>query len=152
VKATTICGCRSSEPCPSRNVSRDDREGDQADRARTLTCVPDDSTSIAVVAAHHAAIRSSSHSSMKAENWFQLRIVGVGQRSLSRATHPSVEGWNRSGFSRGSIGLGEPSRVECGNVNDCAVDGVLRRHRCAVAKYPRKRRESHQCRSRSLGR
>ena len=32
---------------------------------------------IAVVEAHHAAIRSSSHSSMKAENWFQLRIVGV---------------------------------------------------------------------------
>jgi hypothetical protein len=32
---------------------------------------------IAVVEAHDAAIRSSSHSSMKAENWFQLRIVGV---------------------------------------------------------------------------
>jgi len=32
---------------------------------------------IAVVEAHHAAIRSSSHSSMKAENWFQLRTVGV---------------------------------------------------------------------------
>jgi hypothetical protein len=32
---------------------------------------------IAVVGAHHAAIRSSSHCSMKAENWFQLRIVGV---------------------------------------------------------------------------
>ena len=27
--------------------------------------------------AHHAAIRSASHSSMKAENWFQLRVVGV---------------------------------------------------------------------------
>ncbi len=34
-------------------------------------------TWIAVVEADHAAIRSSSHSSMKAENWFQLRIVGV---------------------------------------------------------------------------
>ena len=32
---------------------------------------------IAVVEAHRAAIRSPSHSSMKAENWFQLRIVGV---------------------------------------------------------------------------
>jgi len=32
---------------------------------------------IGVVEAHHAALRSSSHSSMKAENWFQLRIVGV---------------------------------------------------------------------------
>ena len=32
---------------------------------------------IAVVKAHHAATRSSSHSSMKAENWFQLRVVGV---------------------------------------------------------------------------
>ena len=32
---------------------------------------------IDVVEAPHAAIRSSSHSSMKAENWFQLRIVGV---------------------------------------------------------------------------
>jgi hypothetical protein len=32
---------------------------------------------IAVDDAPHAAIRSSSHSSMKAENWFQLRIVGV---------------------------------------------------------------------------
>jgi hypothetical protein len=32
---------------------------------------------IAVVQAHHAAFRSSSHSSMKAENWFQLRVVGV---------------------------------------------------------------------------
>ena len=31
---------------------------------------------MAVVDAHHAALRSSSHSSMKAENWFQLRIVG----------------------------------------------------------------------------
>ena len=31
----------------------------------------------AEVEAHHAAFRSSSHSSMKAENWFQLRIVGV---------------------------------------------------------------------------
>lgn len=29
------------------------------------------------VEAPHAAVRSSSHSSMKAENWFQLRIVGV---------------------------------------------------------------------------
>jgi hypothetical protein len=36
---------------------------------------------IAVVEAHHAAIRSSSHSSMKAENWFQLRIVGVTKKS-----------------------------------------------------------------------
>ena len=33
--------------------------------------------SIAYVGAHHAVIRSSSHSSMKTENWFQLRIVGV---------------------------------------------------------------------------
>jgi hypothetical protein len=32
---------------------------------------------IAVVEAHHVAIRSSFHSSMKAENWFQLRNVGV---------------------------------------------------------------------------
>jgi hypothetical protein len=75
-------------------------------------------------------VRSSSHAGNTSSN-----LVGVGQRSLSRATHPSVEGWNRSGFSRGSIGLGEPSWVECGNVNDCAVDGVLRRHRpayCAV--------------------
>jgi hypothetical protein len=32
---------------------------------------------IAVVEAHHAALRTPSHSSMKAENWFQLRIVGV---------------------------------------------------------------------------
>jgi hypothetical protein len=31
----------------------------------------------ALTTAHHAAIRSSSHSSMKTENWFQLRIVGV---------------------------------------------------------------------------
>ena len=32
---------------------------------------------IAVVEAHHVAIRSSSQSAMKAENWFQLRVVGV---------------------------------------------------------------------------
>jgi hypothetical protein len=32
---------------------------------------------VAVVEAHHTAIRSSSHSSMKTENWLQLRIVGV---------------------------------------------------------------------------
>jgi len=32
---------------------------------------------IAVVEAHHGAIRSSSHSSMKTENWFQLRVVGA---------------------------------------------------------------------------
>lgn len=31
---------------------------------------------IAVADAPHAAIRSSSQSSMKAENWFQLRVVG----------------------------------------------------------------------------
>jgi hypothetical protein len=34
--------------------------------------------------AHHAAIRSSSHSSMKAENWFQLRIVGVTTTTIPR--------------------------------------------------------------------
>ena len=32
---------------------------------------------VAVFEALQAAIRSSSHSLMKAENWFQLRIVGV---------------------------------------------------------------------------
>jgi len=32
---------------------------------------------IAVVEAHHADIRSLSHSSMKAGNWFQLRVVEV---------------------------------------------------------------------------
>ena len=32
---------------------------------------------IAVVEAHPGAIRSSSHSSMKAEIWFQLRVAGV---------------------------------------------------------------------------
>jgi len=36
--------CRSSKRCPSRDVSRDDREGDPADRIRTLTCVADGST------------------------------------------------------------------------------------------------------------
>jgi hypothetical protein len=98
VKATTICG--SSEPWPSRDVSRDDCEGDQADRARTFTCVADGSTCarrfaatalgvrstrscawIAVVEAHHPALRSASHSSMKAENWFQLCIVGVTKKT-----------------------------------------------------------------------
>ena len=32
---------------------------------------------IAIVEAHHPGFRSSSHSSMKAENSFQLRVVGV---------------------------------------------------------------------------
>jgi hypothetical protein len=32
---------------------------------------------IAVVEAHHVALRSSSHSSMKAEDWLQLRVIGV---------------------------------------------------------------------------
>ena len=32
--------------------------------------------------AHHAAIRSSSHSSMKTENWFQLRVLGVTMITL----------------------------------------------------------------------
>jgi len=36
---------------------------------------------VAVLEAPQAAIRSSSHSSMKTENWFQLRIVGVTNRS-----------------------------------------------------------------------
>ena len=36
---------------------------------------------IAVLQAHHADIRSSSHSSMKAENWFQLRVVGVTSKA-----------------------------------------------------------------------
>ena len=42
---------------------------------------------IAVIKAPHAAIRSLSHSSTKAENWFQLRIVGVTsiEPSLGRA-------------------------------------------------------------------
>jgi len=38
---------------------------------------------IAVAEAHHAAFRSPSHSSMKAENWFQLRIVGVTEKARS---------------------------------------------------------------------
>ncbi len=33
--------CRSSERCPSRDVSRDDRKDDPADRTPTLTCVAD---------------------------------------------------------------------------------------------------------------
>jgi len=37
-------GCRSSERCTSRDVSRETREGDQADRAPSLTCVADGST------------------------------------------------------------------------------------------------------------
>ena len=36
---------------------------------------------IAVVEAHHSAIRSSSHSSMKAESWFQLQVLGVTKKS-----------------------------------------------------------------------
>ena len=36
---------------------------------------------IAVVQAHHAALRSSSHSSMKTENWFQLCVFGVTQKT-----------------------------------------------------------------------
>ena len=43
---------------------------------------------IAVVEAHHAAIRSSSHSSMKTENWFQLRIVGGRPALRERTTAP----------------------------------------------------------------
>ena len=35
-----VVGCRSSKRCPSRDVSRDDSEGDQADRTWPLTCVP----------------------------------------------------------------------------------------------------------------
>ena len=99
-ESSAVCAlasrCRSSKRCPSRDVSRDDRGGDPADSARTLACVADGSGGasrfaatalaprstrscawIVVVEAHHAALRSSSHSSMKAENWFQLRIVGV---------------------------------------------------------------------------
>ena len=44
-------------------------------------CSPRSCAWIAVVEAHHAAIRSWSHSSMKAENWFQLRVVGVTQKA-----------------------------------------------------------------------
>ena len=40
-------------------------------------------TSIAVVEAHHTAIQSLSHSSMKAENWFQLRVLGVTEQARS---------------------------------------------------------------------
>jgi hypothetical protein len=36
---------------------------------------------IAVVEAHQVVIRSSFHSSMKTENWFQLRVVGVTGKS-----------------------------------------------------------------------
>ena len=35
----------------------------------------------AAVEAHHGAIRSPPHSLMKAENWFQLRIVGVTKKT-----------------------------------------------------------------------
>jgi hypothetical protein len=43
---------------------------------------------IARIKAHHAALRTASHSSMKAESWFQLRIVGVTairERGFGRA-------------------------------------------------------------------
>jgi hypothetical protein len=43
------------------------------------------------VEACHAAIRSSSHSSMKAENWFQLRIVGVTTADTSSEIAPIRE-------------------------------------------------------------
>ena len=46
--------------------------------ARGSTC---SRASTALAEAHHAAIRSLSHSSMKAENWFQLRIVGVTKKT-----------------------------------------------------------------------
>ena len=89
-------GSDSSERCPPRDVGNDDREGDRAGESSDLrvrcrqldmressaaTALALRSTCscawIAAVEAHHAAIRSSSHSSMKAENWFQLRVVGV---------------------------------------------------------------------------
>jgi hypothetical protein len=56
---------------------------------------------IAIVEARHSAIRSLSHSSMKAENWFQFRIVGVTRKSRdcvvgrgpsSGLWHPRVSG------------------------------------------------------------
>ena len=48
-----------------------------ASETASALCTTRSCARIAVVEAHHAALRSSSHSSMKAENWFQLRFVGV---------------------------------------------------------------------------
>ena len=69
---------------------------------------------------------------MKAENWFQLRIVGVaaigvGQLDPERA---NINDCAVNGVLRrdSSIGVGQLDR-ERGNVNDCAIDEVLRRHR-----------------------
>jgi hypothetical protein len=73
--------------------------------------------STAVVEAHHAALRSPSHSSTKAENWFQLRLVGV-----TAIREP--------GFCRASsMEVGAPQSLwELRGGSICAVDEVLRRH------------------------
>ena len=57
--AATQAECRSSKRCPSRDVSRDDREGDQANRTRTLRCVADGSTCASRFAASTLAPRSA---------------------------------------------------------------------------------------------
>ena len=89
-----------------------------ASETASALCTTRSCARIAVVEAHHAAIRSSSHSSMKAENWFQLRIVGVTKKDASSelgsdpmvvATTASEE--LRPGFVSGTLGWSELARA-----------------------------------------
>jgi hypothetical protein len=89
-------------------VSHDDREGDRADGAGTLTWVADGSTCATRFAASAFAPRA------------QLTLT------------PEAA-WDRG--SRFRVGELDPER---GNVNDCALDGVLRRDRlcCSALRNP----------------
>jgi len=64
-------------------IHRTELEPLDASETAPALCTTRSCARIAVVEAHHAALRSSSHSSMKAENWFQLRIVGVTKKSAA---------------------------------------------------------------------
>ena len=69
-----VTGEQSSDPCMRcRRLDMRESSAEAASARRSTRS----SAWIAVFEARHAAIRSPSHSSMKAENWFQLRIVGV---------------------------------------------------------------------------
>ena len=201
---STRCGdqlaCRSSKPCPSRDVSGDDGEGDPADGTRTPRCVADGAT-IANRARHapwpravRAALARDStdeRPDLRIDEWTSGSLAALpGPVELESLAMPADHGlWlhddqgvlpvgpqtaesgpecainlrqlgalglalhNRQLLSQGEVlesefalrlqarcggreqgvqqvkhggGLARPERA---NINDCAVDGVLRRDR-----------------------
>lgn len=78
----------------------------------------------------HAALRSASHSSMKAENWFQLHVLGVtGPRSgmvSGLSLYNPIQAWPWSALSLQATSLNQ-AQSSCGAAftSGSARDGLL---------------------------